>query len=119
MQKTETADQSKEETARLRLRAQKEKFETNLREAGLEAGCAFVLGIKEDDGVYQQMTALARYDEHHDHPEDLAGLIAAMDATDTVLMDWFRENYERDAEEEAWLSGFVSGALEKFHELAS
>ena len=112
-------EQSKEETARLRLLAQREKCETNLREAGLEAGRAFELDIQEDDGVYQQMVALARHDEHHDDPEDLPGLIAAMDATDTVLMDWFREKYQRDAEEPAWLSGFVSGALEKFRQLAS
>jgi hypothetical protein len=114
-QKTELP---KEETARQRLRAQKKAHEQALREAGLEAGHAFVLDIEEDDDVYAQMKRLARHDEYHDRPEDLAGLIAAMDATDTGLEVWFCENYQRGAEEPAWLSGFVSGALQKFQELA-
>ena len=117
MQTLEQTEQSKEETARQCLHAQKEAHEKSLRESGSTAGRRFVLNTGEDDGVYEQMTALDRYNEHHDSPEALAGLIAAMDATDTVLMDWFREMYQRDAEEPAWLEGFVAGALEKFHEL--
>jgi hypothetical protein len=118
MQTVESTEQTREETARVRLRAQKAENEKTLCEAGLEAGRAFVLDTEEQDDVYHQMTALARHDEHHDRPEDLAGLIAAMDAKDTGLEDWFREMYERDPEEPAWLTGFVSGALEKFRQLA-
>lgn len=118
MKTEEATEQTREEIARLRLRAQKVEHEKALREAGLEAGSAFVLDTEEQDEVYRQMTALARYDEHHDCPEDLAGLIAAMDSTDTGLENWFREMYERNPEEPAWLRGFVSGALAKFRELA-
>lgn len=118
MQTTETTEQTKEETARLRLRAQKQAHEKSLREAGAEAGREFVVDIDEQGNEYSQLVALERHQEHHDPPEDLADLIAAMDATDTVLMDWFREMYERRSEEPAWLEGFVAGALEKFHELA-
>jgi hypothetical protein len=118
MNAEEIKEQSREETARLRLRAQRVEHEKSLREAGVEAGRDFVLDTEEQDDVYRQMTALARHNEHHDRPEGLADLIAAMDATDTVLMDWFHENYKRDTEEPAWLDGFVSGALEKFRQLA-
>jgi hypothetical protein len=118
MKTSETTDPSKEETARRHLRAQKESYEETMRQAGLEAGRAFVLDTDEDDDVYRQMTALARHDERHDSPEDLAGLIVAMNATDTGLENWLREQYEGDPEEATWVIGFVSGALVKFRELA-
>jgi hypothetical protein len=85
----ESAQQTKEETARLRLRAQKEAHEKSLREAGLKAGREFVVDIDEQGNEYSQLVALERHQEHHDPPEDLADLIAAMDATDTVIAaDW-------------------------------
>jgi hypothetical protein len=64
------------------------------------------------------MTALTRYCDNHDHPEDVADLIAAMNASDTGLANWFLEQYAGDSEEPAWVAGFVSGALAKFRELA-
>ena len=118
VEKTEKTEQTREETVRQRLRAQKAEHERNLREAGEEAGCEYVLDTEEEDDVYAQITALARHDEQNDRPEDLESLIAAMDETDSGLGNWFREQYGRDSEEPAWLRGFVSGALKKFRELA-
>ena len=118
MSTTETTTPTREETARQRLRAQKVEHEKAMREAGLEAGREFVLDTEEQDDVYVQMTALDRYCDYNDHPEDVADLIAAMNASDTCLANWFQEHHAADSEEPAWVAGFVSGALAKFRELA-
>lgn len=115
---TVTTTPTREEIARQCLRAQKAEHEKAMREAGLEAGREFVLETEEGDSVYLQMSALVGHCLDHDFPEDLAGLIGAMDASDTCLWNWFSEQYGRDTKHPAWVSGFVFGALATFRELA-
>jgi hypothetical protein len=118
MKTKEKPQQTKEEIARQRLRAQKVEHEKAMREAGMKAGREFVLvNVKEDD-VYVQMTALTRYVKHYDHPESLVDLLVAVSANEYSLLEGLQDNYGPDSEETSWVKGFVTGAVAKYRELA-
>lgn len=112
---------TREDIARQRLCAQKEESKKAMREAGEEAGREFVLNTSENGYEYQSMSALNRLWEDHGAdglPDDLPGLIDVMDPSDHGLSEWFLDKYGRDTEQPGWVSGFISGALGKFRELA-
>ena len=108
-----------EETQRAieRLRSSRQEALKQLRQDGEAAGVRFALHMAD----YLELDRLdrCRNDLVIEQPSfgELARILANEDGSEDDTMEWAREQWGGDLNQPAWVEGFVTGVLTKYHEL--